>query len=103
MSAISCWTGVKSSAQEKGIDAIFQNTGAIFAGVELVCANLEGAVADGEKPLSKTTFALPDRPIAERYSKKHNITLVNLANNHSIDFGRDGLPQTVENLRKYGG
>ena len=93
--------GVRAVAQEKGIDAIFQNTGAIFAGVELVCANLEGAVADGEKPLSKT-FRFNGPSNSGEILKKHNITLVNLANNHSIDFGRDGLRQTVENLRKYG-
>lgn len=93
--------GVKTIGREKGIDAVFQNTPGIFTGVELVCANLEGAVAAGEKPLNKT-FRFNGPPNTGEILKKHNITLVNLANNHSIDFGRDGLRQTVENLQKYG-
>src|SRR5690606_12259399 len=72
--------GVKAVARRKGVDAVFQNTGAIFAGVELVCANLEGAVAGGEKPLSKT-FRFNGPPNTGEILKRHNITLVNLANN----------------------
>ncbi|HEX3045719.1 MAG TPA: CapA family protein [Bacillota bacterium] len=97
--------GVKSVIREQGMEALFQNTAAIFgiAGLSgdanLVSANFEGALCSGEKALDKR-FRFNGPPDAGEILAKHQISVVSLANNHSIDFGTTGLRQTVANLDK---
>jgi poly-gamma-glutamate capsule biosynthesis protein CapA/YwtB (metallophosphatase superfamily) len=92
--------GVKSVIQRNGLAGLFKNTSELFKDTDLVCANLEAAVTQGNQPLMKTFHFNSPLNIGE-YLAQNKITLVTLANNHSIDFGKAGLSDTVSNLKRY--
>lgn len=92
--------GVKSVIQKIGLDGIFQNTPELFKDADLICANLEAAVTQGNRPLIKTFRFNSPLDIGEHLAL-HKIKIVNLANNHSIDYGKAGLTDTIANLKRY--
>jgi hypothetical protein len=92
--------GVKSVIQKKGLSGLFQNTPMIFQDVDLVCANLEAAITMEKTPLQKTFRFNSPLNLGEHLAK-NKIKIVSVANNHSIDYGKTGLKDTVTNLRKY--
>jgi gamma-polyglutamate biosynthesis protein CapA len=73
---------------------------------DLVVANLEGPITDnpsvsvGSTPgdSNNFTFTFPTSTATLLY--KHNIRLVNIGNNHIMNFGRDGLLQTKKSLEE---
>lgn len=92
--------GVKSVIQKIGLSGLFQNAPAIFKDTDLVCANLEAAITINKTPLHKT-FRFNSPLNLGDYLAKNKIKIVGLANNHSIDYGKNGLKDTIENLNKY--
>lgn len=92
--------GVKSVIQKIGLAGLFKNGPELFKDTNLVCANLEAAVTRGNQPLMKTFRFNSPLNIGE-YLAKNQIKLVTLANNHSIDYGKAGLRDTVANLTRY--
>ena len=86
--------------------------GFFFAGVQdllvindLVVSNLEGPITDnpsvsvGSEIGAHDNYIFTFDPIVASELWKNNIKLVNLGNNHILNFGADGLAQTKENLR----
>jgi poly-gamma-glutamate capsule biosynthesis protein CapA/YwtB (metallophosphatase superfamily) len=76
-----------------------QNLPAIFGDTDFVCANLEAAITSGRDQLVKT-FRFNSPLNLGDYLHKYKIDAVNLANNHSIDYGKSGLKDTIANLTK---
>jgi poly-gamma-glutamate capsule biosynthesis protein CapA/YwtB (metallophosphatase superfamily) len=80
----------------------------LFAGVErelrgdLVLGNLETALTSSGtskcRPGSTECFSFRAPPAYARHLKRAGFTLLNLANNHSFDFGTTGQAETVEAL-----
>lgn len=95
---------IRKIADSKGNDYIFQKMKEILSKNHLVIANLEGPITNktsvsinskrSEKKQYQFTF---DKSLADTL-KKHNIALVNLGNNHALDFHREGLEQTQRYL-----
>ena len=95
---------IRQVAQKKGNDFIFQNVATVLVGHDLVVANLEGPITDnpsisltskiGERNNYYFTF---DRDVADTL-RKYGIGLVNLGNNHILNFGERGLDQTEQFL-----
>ncbi|HEX4254072.1 MAG TPA: CapA family protein, partial [Streptosporangiaceae bacterium] len=77
-------------------------------GAQIVFGNLEGTLttAPGSKcsPKSagKTCFAFRDPPEYVHYIKDAGFTVLNDANNHSMDFGPAGQAQTVQTIHAAG-
>jgi Bacterial capsule synthesis protein PGA_cap len=77
-------------------------------GAQIVFGNLEGTLttAPGSKcsPKSagKTCFAFRDPPDYVRYIAGAGFTILNDANNHSMDFGPAGQAQTVQTIHAAG-
>jgi hypothetical protein len=77
-------------------------------GAQIVFGNLEGTLttAPGSKcsPKSagKTCFAFRDPPDYVRYLAGAGFTILNDANNHSMDFGPAGQAQTVQTIHAAG-
>lgn len=75
-----------------------------FAGADLVLANLEGPITDapsvseGSIPETPENFTFTFPPEVVPLLGRHGIRLVNLGNNHIMNFGRDGLAQTYAYL-----
>jgi hypothetical protein len=75
---------------------------------EVVFGNLEGTLTDvsdspkcGGAP-SGDCYAFRTPPSYARYLAADGFTVMNNANNHSYDFGPEGLEQTIEALHKAG-
>jgi poly-gamma-glutamate capsule biosynthesis protein CapA/YwtB (metallophosphatase superfamily) len=68
---------------------------------DIAFGNLECSVSVGGEPLEKQfTFQVDPRRV--RVLAESGFDIVSLANNHTWDYGRDCLLQTVQNVRKTG-
>lgn len=97
---------IRSIAGQKGNDYIFGNLNSEFQKVDFSVVNLEGPVTDnrsislGSKMGSRENFIFTFDVSVLADLKERKINLVNLGNNHILNFGEKGLIQTRENLKK---
>lgn len=82
-----------------GYDYPFVRVKPLLAGADVVFGNLEGPLTDRGTPEQNKTyiFRTPPAP-ASRALRNAGFNVVSLANNHTMDFGPDGLAQTIEAL-----
>ena len=96
--------GGKNILEENGYDYPFQNLKDILLQSDFVIANLETPITNTLKsPIpvkTKKNFHWSDVKKAAKYLKKYNIKTLSLANNHILDYGLEGLKQTLEVLRE---
>jgi poly-gamma-glutamate synthesis protein (capsule biosynthesis protein) len=87
-----------------GNDFIFEKIKPELLKYDLVVATLEGpitnnqSVSSGTVPGSKYNYFFTMDPSVAETLKKHNIGLVNIGNNHILDFGAQGLLATKKYL-----
>jgi poly-gamma-glutamate capsule biosynthesis protein CapA/YwtB (metallophosphatase superfamily) len=94
--------GVRERIEHLGIESLFHRTvDSVFSSYDIVVANLECPATKIEEPISKKYIFIAE-PEWLNVLKKHGITHLNLANNHSMDQGRDGLVDTKENISESG-
>ena len=94
--------GVRERINHVGIDNLFQPAiDSIFGENDIVVANLECPVTKIKEPINKR-FIFRAEPEWLAALKKHGITHLNMANNHSMDQGRDGLIDTEVNIKQSG-
>lgn len=92
--------GQKDSA--KAVDLLFtRQIDSLFAASDAVVANLECPATEVKAPVFKR-FCFRGEPSWLSVLRRHGITHLNLANNHSVDQGRKGLISTIEHIRKAG-
>ena len=85
-----------------GPDRLFSpSVDSLFAEADMVVANLECPATRIDAPLSKR-FVFRADPAVLPALRRHGITHLNLANNHSIDHGRRGLSDTYYNIAEAG-
>jgi len=80
----------------------FQNLKSMFENKNEIIVNLETSVTDEKTPISSDksyTYKINKYVLGELI--KNNITILNLANNHVLDFGVEGLNDTIFNLQNY--
>lgn len=84
---------------QNGYDYPFVRVKPLLAGAAVVFGNLEGPLTDRGTPEPNKTyiFRTPPAP-ASRALRNAGFNVVSLANNHTMDFGPDGLAQTIEAL-----
>ncbi|AEF17941.1 MULTISPECIES: CapA family protein [Thermoanaerobacterium] len=78
-----------------------QNVKSIFTNDDLTIVNLEGTLTNASKEADKE-YKFKGNPIYVNILKDGGIDAVNLANNHSFDYGRQGFDDTVYTLKKAG-
>lgn len=94
--------GVRHRINAIGIDGLFTpEIDSIFAHSDIVVGNLECPATDLHTPAMKQ-FVFRANPEWLYDLRRHGITHLNLANNHSVDQRRGGLISTAENCRKAG-
>ncbi|MGB9808756.1 MAG: CapA family protein, partial [Caldanaerobacter sp.] len=79
----------------------FKDVRPIFEKSDLVIANLEGPLTTSKERADKE-FAFKGDPSYAKILKEGKIDAVNLANNHSFDYGKQGFYDTVKALKKEG-
>lgn len=99
---------VRTVAEKKGGDFIFSCVEGLLRDYDIVVANLEGPITSNPSKSVGTvpggegnytfTFPTPTAPLLAR----HNIRLVNLGNNHIMNFSREGLLETKQWLDSAG-
>src|SRR3989344_731016 len=95
---------VRRVADEKGGDFILSCIDSVLQGADLVVANLEGPITEHASVSATSTpgdefnytFTFP--PATAELLYAHNIRVVNVGNNHILNFGRTGLASTLEFL-----
>lgn len=85
---------VRTLMNRHGEDYPYQNIYETLENSDFVVANLEAPIIKGSPHnlVNNTVFSTP--PSTPRILKENNIHLVSLANNHTLDFGINGLEQT---------
>lgn len=87
--------------QRHGDAYFFKKVKPVFAKDDLTIVNFEGTLTSGGTRARKAfTFRGPDKYV--NILKKGSVEVVNLANNHSLDFGKGALANTKKVLKKHG-
>ncbi|HPN54979.1 MAG TPA: CapA family protein [Candidatus Moranbacteria bacterium] len=95
---------IREVSDKRGADFIFQKTSGLLQSEDLVVGNLEGpitaqpSVSLGSEIGARENyiFTFPPAMAAKLYDE--NIRLVNIGNNHILNFGKDGLEETKKYL-----
>jgi len=96
---------IRIAAQKSGNDFIFAPIATILKNQQLVVANLEGPITNfpsksvGSAIGSPANYIFTFDPSLAETLKQHQISLVDLGNNHILNFGQAGLDQTLEFLK----
>lgn len=90
------YVGVKNNPE------ISESTCSKLSGRDLVCINLEGPICKNRGKLKKIGPNLSQTEESVRVLKQLGCHLVTLANNHIMDYGAEGLTDTMDCLRREG-
>jgi poly-gamma-glutamate capsule biosynthesis protein CapA/YwtB (metallophosphatase superfamily) len=96
-----------SLIDEKGIDYIFQDVAPVLKECGIVFGNLETPLVhesngNGLKENGKKSIHLMAEETVADGLNYAGFNIVSLANNHSLDYGQDGINQTLEILKSRG-
>ena len=86
--------GVRQVIEHRGVDHLFSDgIDSVFRSAQIVVGNLECPATKIDAPVFKR-FIFRGEPEWLNTLQQHGITHLNLANNHSIDQGREALIDT---------
>ena len=97
---------IRDLGNKKGYDSIFSGIVQLFHSADIVVANLEGPITSTSSrtlmPDGQTTksFTFTFEPEVAGTLSRAGITMVSMANNHTNNFGKEGLDQTHDWLEK---
>ena len=94
--------GVRQVIEHHGVDHLFSDgIDSVFRSAQIVVGNLECPATKIEAPVFKR-FIFRSEPEWLQTLHQHGITHLNLANNHAIDQGREGLMDTKQKIIEAG-
>lgn len=89
----------RPTMQSKGYDYAYAKLRKLFKGSQIVFGNLEGPLTDRGTAATDKKFVFHSPPGKVSAALKHaGFNVVSLANNHMLDYGPDGLAQTISAL-----
>jgi len=97
---------VRQVSAKRGSDFVFAGVREMLSENDLVVGNLEGPITDNSSVSVNSEIGARDNYIFTFDSTvgadlwKNNIKLVNIGNNHILNFGEEGLSKTKENLKE---
>ena len=91
----------KGPAKVHGEDYAFAGVLPLLKRAAIVCGNLEGPLSD-VADRTERNFSYRVAPESAHSMKRANITVLNLANNHLTDCGREGILETFAALQSAG-
>ena len=86
-----------NTTDESGKEPFTASVEKLFANSHNICINLETTVGNGGKKVAKA-YNFQISPEMLNYLIDNNIQICSLANNHSNDYGEEGLKETIRNL-----
>ena len=94
--------GVRQTINRHGVDHLFSDgIDSVFRSAQIVVGNFECPATKIESPVFKRFIFRADPEWLDTL-RQHGITHLNLANNHAIDQGREGLIDTKRNIEQAG-
>ena len=87
--------------EEYGYDYFFQNVRQLFESDDLTIVNLEGPLTNSDKA-KQHGYVFKADPECVKILTDSSVELCNLANNHSLDYGTEGLKDTARVLQENG-
>jgi poly-gamma-glutamate capsule biosynthesis protein CapA/YwtB (metallophosphatase superfamily) len=92
---------IADQVQAAGPEIVFAGVQSVLDSADVLVGNLECALTTGgEQQLKSYTFAAP--PEMAQALELAGFDVLSLANNHAMDFGRQGLLDTRDTLGQYG-
>lgn len=88
--------------RQKGYEHPFLGVRKELTSSDITLANLESPIAELGREFTEKKFRFRAEPQVAAAMRASGITLVTLANNHSMDFGGEALAETLGNLSKNG-
>lgn len=88
---------IRTITERVGGDYLFSCIDHALLGADLVVANLEGPIT-GEPSRGGADLAFTFPPETAELLKRHNISIVNIGNNHISNFGTEGVRSTLSSL-----
>lgn len=88
--------------EKYGYDYFFNGVRAIFEDDDLTIVNLEGPLTSVEKPGKHGGFIFKGDPEYVNILTGSSVEVCNLANNHTLDYGKAGLKETAQVLSDNG-
>ncbi|MBP7283045.1 MAG: CapA family protein [Leptospiraceae bacterium] len=93
--------GLRETRQKRGEFSPVEGLIPLFQEADLRMVNLETPVANSQEEMDDSkSYVFNAKPEDLSLLKKINIDLVFLGNNHSMDYGKKGLEDTMANLKK---
>lgn len=93
---------VEGVLKEQGYDYPYRYLGTTFLDDDLTVLNLETPVTTKGTPVENKQFVFKSSPEALSALRDAGVEAVNLANNHILDQGVDGLLDTLRHLQEHG-
>ena len=94
--------GVREAIDHRGVDHLFsEGVDSVLRSSQIVVGNLECPATTVKAPVFKR-YIFRGEPQWLTTLRQHGFTHLNLANNHSIDQGREGLTDTRRNIMEAG-
>jgi poly-gamma-glutamate capsule biosynthesis protein CapA/YwtB (metallophosphatase superfamily) len=87
--------------EKLGVDYPFADTTKISRSADIAICNLECCVAECGYPMNKQ-YTFRAKPDTLRGLVDAGYDIVSVANNHTLDYGRQAFAETMENLAKHG-
>ena len=94
-------TSFNAMYEWKGPEYFFENVRSVFEADDLTIVNLEGPLTESEDEQEKT-FAFKGSPSYVQVLTSGSVEAVNVANNHSYDYGDSGFRDTIANVENAG-
>jgi poly-gamma-glutamate synthesis protein (capsule biosynthesis protein) len=91
---------VEGISSARGFDYPFLHTKDIFFGADAVFSNLEGPIPATHEKTPAYSFRFSFHPNSIKALHDAGVSVVTLANNHTLDFGEEGYADTVRELEK---
>ena len=95
------YANFKRYVQNYGYDYFFSNVRGYFESDDLTILNLEGPITDTGRA-RRGSYVFKGDPDYTNILTGSSVELCNVANNHSQDFGKEGLQRTAELLEQSG-
>ncbi len=95
---------IRQVGERKGYDYIFKEVDNLLSGNDLVVANLEGPITDNKSVSVGTEFGEKENyfltfdPKIAKVLANHNIKLLDIGNNHILNFKSSGVSETQKYL-----
>jgi len=89
-------------ADAYGMDYFFENVRGLFEQDDLTIVNLEGPLTNSDDMRSGRTFNFRGDPEYVQILSGSSVEIANVANNHALDFGQEGLDETAQVLSNAG-